>query len=315
MLRNAVRSGVAARIQIASIIERRRDPMLRAAYALAKRLEATKEEGSIACADCRGCGAQTLRPCGGSREGVGITFCVRGWCPECYVWREQCWLCTAECKGDYFGGTDDDGDFGGASQESESTGSEGTSPSIKMALDEKYRAEECYGSVSERRPHPTQQSTPYPKAMAGCGHVLNQFEMLVGEYKCYACTGTSSSKLLRLERTKVPFHVSCYMEFTSWLETRRNIRCVFCMWLWWASFVRRERRMERVLFLVRSWEREHFHVRYRCRQVLIAWRLECSPPLVDSSTDDDRPVWQHIDSTSDSDSDEVGRPRDLFATL
>ena len=76
--------------------------------------------------------------------------------------------------------------------------------------------------------------------------------------------------------------------------------------------------MERVLFLVRSWERENFRVRYRCRQVLIAWKrvdstsdsdIDSNPPrLVDSSTDDDPPVLQHIDSSSDSDSDEVGRP-------
>ena len=49
--------------------------------------------------------------------------------------------------------------------------------------------------------------------------------------------------------------------------------------------------------------------------VLIAWkRVDCLPDLVDSS-DDDPPVWQHIDSTSESDRDEVGRFRDLFATL
>ena len=151
--------------------------------------------------------------------------------------------------------------------------------------------------------------------MAWCGQVLNQFGMLAGEYKCYACTETSSTKMLRLERTKAPFHVSCYMEFTSWLEARRNIRRVFFTWLWWVSFVRRERRMERVLFLVRSWEREKFRVRYRCRQVLIAWkRVVCLPDLVDSS-DDDPPVWQHIDSTSESDRSEVSRFRDLVANL
>ena len=117
-------------------------------------------------------------------------------------------------------------------------------------------------------------------------------------WRCYACTDPSSTAPLATycshpDTRAILFHPACFVTFAGWLETRSTLGVILSTWTRVARCRRRYRRIQRVLYMVRRWQRSNWtewarnmHARSCCRRVLYVWRRELPPPLVDSSSEE-----------------------------
>ena len=117
-------------------------------------------------------------------------------------------------------------------------------------------------------------------------------------WRCYACTDPSSTAPIanycsRPDTRAILFHPACFVTFAGWLETRSTLGAILSTWTRVARCRRRYRRIQRVLYMVRRWQRSNWtewarnmHARSCCRRVLYEWRRELLPPLVGSSSEE-----------------------------
>ena len=118
--------------------------------------------------------------------------------------------------------------------------------------------------------------------------------------RCFACTHPQSSALTehyfcRPEMSAIAFHVSCFADFSAWMETRRNLGRLVSAWAFHSRWVRHHHTWK-VLRLVRKWQRrdwaewtEALRANSCCRRPFAMWAQLTGitvPNLVESSEED-----------------------------
>ena len=144
-------------------------------------------------------------------------------------------------------------------------------------------------------------------------------------WRCYACTDPSSTAPLATycshpDTRAILFHPACFVTFAGWLETRSTLGAILSTWTRVARCRRRYRRIQRVLYMVRRWQRSNWtewarnmHARSCCRRVLYEWRRELPPPLVFSSSEEvDGSLSEQSESSSESSSGSITRYPGMF---